>query len=187
MTRRSYIGGSDEDAARGIAVDANGNAYVTGWTKSNDFATTANAFDRTHNGDVDAFVLKISSTGTLLYSSFLGSSLVDDGAAIAVDTQGVVYLAGYTNSPGFPTTAGAFDRALSGDDDLFIAKLNPAGQGQNDLRYSTFVGGDSMDRPSTLALAAGKVYGLFLLFCDFGCELWLLLQAPHIPYQMFQV
>jgi uncharacterized repeat protein (TIGR01451 family) len=171
----AYIGGSNEDAARGIAIDTNGNAYVTGWTKSSDFATTGNAFDQTFNGCSDAFVLKLDSSGNLLYATYLGGSHVtipglgdecgdDRGQAIAVDAQGIAYLTGDTSSQDFPTTPGAFDRAYANfdiglNDDAFVVKLNPAGQGQSDLIYGTFVGGGFPEQGTDLAVdAAGVVY-----------------------------
>jgi len=171
----AYIGGSDEDAARGIALAANGNAYLTGWTKSSDFATTGNPFDSTHNGCMDGFVLKMDGDGNLLYATYLGGSHVtiphlgdqcgdDRGLAIAVDAQGMVYLTGDTSSQDFPTTPGAYKRTYANfdiglNDDVFVVKLNPAGQGQSDLLYSTFVGGGFPEWGSDLAVdAAGVVY-----------------------------
>ena len=162
-TFSAYIGGSDEDAAQGIATDADGNVYVTGWTKSDDFATM-NAYDQGYNGAVDAFVLKMDSAGALQYASYLGGdSGVDDAAAIAVDAQGVVYLTGYTHSENFPTTDRAYDREFSNpsiglNDDTFVVKLDLS-EGVNGLLYGTFIGGGAPSRGQDIAVDdAGVVY-----------------------------
>ena len=94
----TFIGGSNFEWGRGIAIDAAGNAYVTGQTKSSNFPTTGGAFDRTFNVDTcprcgidqeDAFVLKLNAAGSaLVYSTFLGGFNMDDGMAIAVDARG---------------------------------------------------------------------------------------------------
>jgi hypothetical protein len=135
--------GSGEDEGLGIAVDAAGNAYVTGLTESRDFPTTPGAFDTTDNGFRDAFVTKLNATGTaLVYSTFLGGSDGEEGRGIAVDTAGSAYVTGVTASADFPTTPGAFATTLNGGSDAFVTKLNAAGTA---LVYSTFLGGSGSE------------------------------------------
>lgn len=171
----AYIGGTDQDGAYSVATDASGNVYVTGYTRSTDLPTTVNAYDRSHNGYADAFVLKLDSLGNLLYATYLGGSHFtvpgggegggdDGGRGIAVDASGKVYVIGQTSSEDLPTTPGAYDRVYANvdiglGDDIFVAKLNPVGQGQADLLYSTFVGGGFWERGTDIAVdAAGVVY-----------------------------
>src|SRR5437773_1769557 len=92
----TYLGGSDDDKGKGIAVDTQGNAYVTGSTSSTDFPTTAAAFQTTSGGGgVDAFVAKLDATGTsLLYSTFLAGSGGGFANGIAVDAVGNAYVTG---------------------------------------------------------------------------------------------
>jgi len=110
LSYSTFLGGGEGDA---IAVDNEGNAYITGKTVYDDYPTTPGAFDTTYNGGGygnDAFVSKLNSTGTaLLYSTFLGGSDDDWGRGIAVDSLGNAYITGYTTSSTFPTTPGAFD------------------------------------------------------------------------------
>ena len=124
----TYIGGSGNESGRGIAVDASGNAYVTGstWvTIGNPFPTTPGAFDTSYNGDSDPFVTKLNPTGSaLVYSTLLGGSISDWGSEIAVDASGNAYVTGQTYSTNFPTTPGAFDTSHNGAGDAFVTKLN---------------------------------------------------------------
>src|SRR2546427_2897345 len=115
----TYLGGSGEDIAFGIAVDAAGNAYVAAGTSSTNFPT-ANAFQATFGGGGDAIVAKLNAAGSaLLYSTYLGGSGHDTSSGIAVDSQGNAYVAGSTQSANFPTTTGALDRTLGGTQDAF--------------------------------------------------------------------
>jgi hypothetical protein len=99
----TYLGGSGDDQAKGIAVDESHNAYVTGFTLSADFPT-ANPLQGTYHGAGDAFIAKINAAGSALtYSTFLGGSLDDTGLAVAVDVGANAYVAGYTGSSNFPT------------------------------------------------------------------------------------
>jgi uncharacterized protein (TIGR03437 family) len=141
----TFLGGSRVDDGRGIAVDALGNAYVTGYTLSSDFPRV-NALQQVYGGSGDAFVAKLNAAGTaLIYSTFLGGSgeensgLVSDltpSCAIAVDSLGCAYVTGKTGSENFPV-ARAIQPALRGDTDAFIAKLDAAGSA---LIYSTYLG-----------------------------------------------
>jgi len=155
----TYLGGSGLDQGFGIAVDAAGNAYVTGQTSSTNFPTTPGAFDTTHNGFADAFVTKLNPTGSapLVYSTYLGSGAGDDrGFGIAVDGGGNAYVTGVA-FPGFPTTPGAFDTTFNGGVDAFVTKLNAAGSAP--LVYSTFLGGLGEDRGQGIAIdGAGNAY-----------------------------
>src|SRR5205814_1869891 len=100
----SYLGGEENDSVEGIAVDANGVAYVTGGTKSNAFPITMNAYQSTRAGDTDAFLAKINPAGSaLLYSSFIGGAATDRGSGVVIDGNGLAYIAGYGASPDFPT------------------------------------------------------------------------------------
>jgi hypothetical protein len=123
-----------------VTVDAAGNSYVVGNTNSSDFPTTAGAFDSTQNGGSDAFVAKFNPEGTLAWATFLGGGGNDSARDVAVDAAGNVYVTGSTSSADFPTTAGAFDTTLASGDDVFVAKLDPAG---SSLTYSTYIGGAS--------------------------------------------
>src|SRR5947207_1438352 len=121
----TYAGGGGADHANGIAVDASGNAYAVGGTASTDFPV-AGGPQPVKSGGFDAFVVKLNATGTtLLYATYLGGSLDDEAMAVAVDSEGNAYVAGYTYSPESPT---AKDRpgVLAGGAgaDAFVAKLN---------------------------------------------------------------
>ena len=153
----TFLGGTDIDDARGIAVDGAGSAYVIGETVSRDFPTTASAFDRVHNGAYDVFVTRLNAAGSaLVYSTFLGGVQVDDGERVAVDAAGNAYAMGFTSSADFPTTAGAFDTTANGAFDVFVTKLNPTGSA---LLYSTFLGGEGFDSGGGLTVdAAGSAY-----------------------------
>ena len=139
----TYLGGMSDDYGAGIAVDTAGNAYVTGCTESTDFPTTPGAYQTSHGGGADAFVTKLNPTGTaLVYSTYLGGTNDDRGNGIAVDTAGDAYVTGQTTSTDFPTTAGGFQTPYGGDQDAFVAKLNPTGTA---LIYSTYLGGTGND------------------------------------------
>jgi len=135
----TYLGSSASyDYGRGIAVDAAGNAYVTGYTDSNDFPTTTGAFQTSFGGFIDAFVTKLNPTGTaLVYSTYLGGTGDDGGWGIAVDNAGNAYVTGSTESADFPTTTGAYQTTYVFVGDAFVTKLNPTGTA---LVYSTYLG-----------------------------------------------
>jgi hypothetical protein len=125
LTYATFLGGGYADEGNAMAVDGAGSAYVTGVTKSSDFPTTVGAFDTSHNGGGDAFVVKVNATGTgLAYATFLGGSDYDQSNAIAVDGAGSAYVTGVTKSSDFPTTAEAFDTSYNGWDDVFVAKIS---------------------------------------------------------------
>jgi len=137
-------GFSDVDFGESIAVDKNGNAYVTGYASSSGFPTTPGAFQTVLGGGVDAFVTVLNPMGSapLVYSTFLGGAANEEGFTIAVDSFGMAYVTGVTASSNFPTTAGAFQVAFGGGNtDAFIAKLDPTKSGAASLIYSTFLGG----------------------------------------------
>lgn len=126
LSYATYLGGSGagDDIAWGIAVDAGGNAYVTGETASLDFPT-ANALQPAHRGgSQEAFVVKLNPTGSaLVYATYLGGSGSDAGLGIAVDTEGNAYVTGNTDSSDFPT-ANALQPARRGSNDIFVARIS---------------------------------------------------------------
>jgi uncharacterized repeat protein (TIGR01451 family) len=147
----TYLGSTGSDQGHGIAVDSAGNAYVTGETDSSGFPTMS-AFQTASGGGKDAFVSKISSTGSsLLYSTYLGGSGSDLASGIAVDTAGIVYLTGRTStSAGFPTTPDAIQPTFGGGpNDAFIAKIDPSQSGLASLIHASYLGGSgNEDMPS---------------------------------------
>ena len=133
LTYSTFLGGSNGDEARGIAVDANGNAYVSGVTASLDFPTTPEAFQTARNSSFgDAFFTQFNSTGTgLLYSTYLGGSCDngDTGNAVALDSNANPYITGSTCSTDFPTQpSNAYQTALTGAQNAYVTKLALAGQ-----------------------------------------------------------
>lgn len=131
------------DCAQGIAVDAEGNAYLAGLTSSSDYPTTTDAFQPTYGGGLtDAFVTELSSDGSaLVYSTFLGGSGAENAQALTLDSQGAVYVVGNAGSGGFPATPGAFQTQNKGSDNGFVAKLDTTQNGAKSLIYSTYLGG----------------------------------------------
>ena len=152
------FGGNLDDFGRGIAVDSAGNAYITGWTVCRSTICsfpTVNAFQAAFaGGNNDGFVTKINSTGSaLVYSTYLGGGKVlnateDWGEGIAVDSAGSAYVTGYTYSPDFPVTGGAFDTTRAGLD-AFVTKFTPDGAS---LVYSTFLGGAGREQGQGIAV-----------------------------------
>jgi len=125
----TFLGGSDYDDARGIALHGNSGVYVTGITDSPDFTTTNGAYQTTHNGGTsDSFLVNISmlksGSKDLVYSTFLGGNGSDYGLAIASDGDGTAYATGDTHSSNFPTTAGVVLTATAGGADAYVIKIN---------------------------------------------------------------
>jgi len=145
----TFVGGSSDDQGAALALDSEGNAVVAGSTVSRNFPTSG-AYDSSHNGGLDVFVLKLAADGgALLYSTFVGGNRSDWGYALTLDVAGNAVVTGRTQSPGFPTSDGAYDTSHNGNYDVFVLKLKLDGSSP---QYSTFVGGKSNDEGSALAL-----------------------------------
>jgi hypothetical protein len=128
-----------------MAVDRQGDVWLTGSTTSHTLPVTADAIDKAFaaNDFDEAFVLKFDAAGTLVYATYLGGSLYDGAGSMAVDGDGNVFIAGTTLSTDFPVTPDAYQPQLAspGTEDTFLVKLDPAGQ----LLASTYFGGNSRD------------------------------------------
>lgn len=154
---RLGIPGSGFHEGRAIALDSAGNVILVGGVAGT-VMPLVGAIQNSYGGNSDAFVWKFNPTGTtLLFSTFLGGTGVDWGYGVAVDTSDNIYLTGYTQSPNFPTTAGAFDQSHNGDSDIFVTKLSATGA---PIIYSTFLGGSGNDenRADIVVDPAGQAY-----------------------------
>ncbi|MBI2876397.1 MAG: SBBP repeat-containing protein [Candidatus Tectomicrobia bacterium] len=144
----TYLGGSKDDQGLGIAVDASGHAYVTGWTRSVNFPTAA-PLQPASGGLSDLLVARLSPDGaTLLYATYLGGSKDEQGLGIAVDASGHAYVTGWTSSTNFPTVS-PLQPASGGLSDLLVARLSPDGA---TLLYATYLGGSGRDEGKGIAL-----------------------------------
>jgi len=152
----TYIGGSNYDAGRGIAVDGSGNAYITGTTGSMNFPTFGAYQSSNAGGTNDAFVTKLNSNGsTLAYSTYIGGSNNENGIGIAVDGSNNAYITGFTQSTNFPTLS-AYQSKFGGINDAFVTNLNNSGSA---LTYSTYLGGGSTDYGHAIAVdGSGNAY-----------------------------
>jgi hypothetical protein len=149
----TYIGGSALDLATGIAVDSSNNAYVSGITLSSGLGTNGSVF----GGAEDGFVVKLNSTGSQTYFTYLGGSGADDANGIAVDkASGVAFVTGKTQSTDFPVAGTPFQGSLKGTQDGFVTKLNADGT----IGFSTFLGGSgNADEGLAIAIdASDNVY-----------------------------
>lgn len=148
LTYSTYLGGSRNDAGFDVAVDANGNAYVTGSTDSNEFSPL---------GGINTFVAKLNPAGTeRTFLAILGGSGDDVGFSLAVDNTGAAYVAGATESVDFPGVNANQLTFGGGAQDAFIAKLNPAGSA---VTYATYFGGSGSDAGFGIAIdSTGNAY-----------------------------
>ena len=139
----TYLGGGDGDIGNGIAVDGSGNAYVTGVTSSSNFPTLNSYQGTFQGGNYDAFVTKLSNSGTnLMYSTYLGGGNSEYGNSIAIDGGGNAYVTGETSSSDFPTLNAYQTTHQGGYYDVFVTKLSSTG---DSLIYSTYLGGGGND------------------------------------------
>lgn len=171
----TYLGGNNDDAAYGLAVDGSGNAYVTGYTRSPNFPTknplpghgqiAGQPIPRSTIYPVDAFVTELNTNGSaLVFSTYLGGSQADIGNAISVNTiNGVIYVAGYTYSTNFPVTPDAYQLQINCTNytlyfnaNAFVSAIAPGG---TNLNYSSYFGGTNFDEATAIALdTGGSVY-----------------------------
>jgi photosystem II stability/assembly factor-like uncharacterized protein len=150
----TFLGGSGPNNAHGIAVDASGNAYVTGETTTDDFPVRA-ALQPTHLGHLDAFLTKFSPGGSIVFSTYFGGVTDDAALGIALGADGSIYLTGWTYSVDFPIINALRPYPLGGGD-AFIAKFTPDGSG---LVWSTLLGGTGVDAGTAIAVdGAGNVF-----------------------------
>jgi hypothetical protein len=146
----TYLGGSSDDAALGLAIDGAGEAFVFGQTASTNFPT-ALPYQAANAGGIDAFVTKVNATGSaLIYSTYLGGSSSEGGniGGIAVDSAGEAFVAARTDSANFPVVS-PLQATFAGNGDGFVTKFNAAG---SELGYSTYLGGSSVDQATTIAV-----------------------------------
>ena len=155
LSYSTLLGGSNADAAMGLAVDSTGAAYIAGFTASRDFPT-ANPEQNSEAGSNDVFVAKLNSAGNgVVYATYIGGSGDDRANALAVDSSGSVYVTGSTTSTNFPLRNAAQAKSAGGKD-AFVLKLNSQG---NALVYGTYLGGSSTDAANGLALDnSGNAY-----------------------------
>jgi Beta-propeller repeat/Cep192 domain 4/HYDIN/CFA65/VesB-like, Ig-like domain len=159
FTFSTYLGGSNDDRAFGLALDSSGNVYIAGSSQSIDFPTTVGVIQASNNGKSDAFVAKINPAGpTLVYSTLLGGAGVEQANGIAVDSSGDAFVTGFTNSSNFPTFSpiqvvlgitGGSSCSASACSDAFVSEINPTGTG---LVQSTYLGGSGADFGQAIAL-----------------------------------
>jgi len=155
----TYLSHTDKYAANfDVCTDAAGNTYVSGNTRDRNFPATAGAYQTDLKGDADAFVVKYSPAGEIVFATLLGGSRREHHTGITVDKDGYIYLVGGTHSADFPVTPGAFDTTFNGEGewagDVFVAKLDPSG---SHLVFATFLGGEVDDTAGAGDIAVDSV------------------------------
>jgi len=156
----TFVGGNDEEEGHGLVLDSSNNAYVTGYTWSNDLPWTPDAYDTSFNGvSIDSYVFKLNPTGSsLLYLTYLGGSedeLSSMFCGIDVDDTGAAHVVGSTYSTDFPTTPKAYRTTKSSSDeyDIYLTILDPTG---SDLEYSTYIGGNDEEQANFIGIVEGN-------------------------------
>ena len=157
----TYLGGSDEDEARGLALDGSGNVFIAGFTRSGDFPTDSPSKDVRCGAEAcrQAFIARVNATGTAIdYATTIGGSGHTSANGIALDLSGAAYITGDTSAPDFPTSKGAFQTHASDHNgceeagrqcsDAFVAKLSSQGA----FLYATYVGGDRDQHANAIAV-----------------------------------
>jgi hypothetical protein len=148
-----------DESATAIAVDASGNAVVTGWAQS--YPTghprfpSINALQPEPAGGVDAIVVKLDPEGRVVFSTYLGGSGNDYGRGVALDSTGNIYIAGTTTSSNFPIRTPYQALRAGAGADVFVTKINPSG---SVILYSTYLGGDDDDSVASIAVDGAGIY-----------------------------
>ncbi len=145
----TYLGGTGDDQAYGVAVDSTGSVWVAGRTTSTDFPLT-NPLQASNGGGEDGFLVQLAQDGgSILYSTFLGGTGDDRISAIGLDGAGNVWVAGTTDSVDFPVSSDAYQTILGGGTDAFLAQVSADG---TSLLHATYLGGAGSDGALALAV-----------------------------------
>lgn len=152
-----YLPYGQPDGEASVAVDGSGNIIIVGTTTSASGLATSGAYQTAYGGDTDAFVTKINSSGSIVFTSYLGGAATDYGFGVAVDSSGNIYMTGMTYGKNFPVTSGAYmTTSPGGTSAAFITKLNSSG---TSLDYSTYLYGSGGDRAYGIAVnSSGDAY-----------------------------
>ncbi len=160
----TFLGGSSDDSINHMAFDANGNAYVVGYTSSSDFPITSGALQGKYaGGSTDGFIAEISSDGSqLLYSSYLGTTGNDGVSLIKPDGSGAYIIAGSASAAGLPTTKGVFQQQSAGQADAFFGRVSFPQNGKMTINQLTYFGGAGQSDPTSVydlaTDSAGNLY-----------------------------
>ena len=151
----THVGGSEWDAVQGLVSDSKGNIYAVGTTYSSDFSIKPNGFQSKFGGKSDAFILKLDTSGKIVWSTFLGGSEDEDGRDIAIDQHDNVHIIGRTASKDFPISGEALQSRSAGGVDAFVAKFDANGK----MLSTTYLGGSGDDIGFSMVLDdAGRRY-----------------------------
>jgi hypothetical protein len=141
----SFLGGSGIDEATSLVLDPSGRIILSGYTLSSNFPVTSNAYQTTYGGDTDVFVTILDTVkAQLVYSTYFGGAEPDSAMDLKEDSSGVLYLSGYTESSGLPSTSNALQPAYDGFVDAFGLKLDPSKAGAAGIDYFTYLGSDGV-------------------------------------------
>ena len=161
MLYSTYLGGGKDDVGNAVDVDSRGLIYVTGSTKSEDFPLTGANYQNIRYGPSDLFVVKVDpslGSSSLVFSTYLGGELTDEGRSIVVAPSGAVFVAGNTFSTQFPQAGNQYRPDAAGGGDIFVVQMDLSKSGVDTLVYSTYLGGSGLDAVSRMALdSAGRL------------------------------
>ena len=151
----SYLGGdSGETIGKGIVAGPDGSAYIVGTTKADNFPFTANAYQQVRWGPQDAFVARVDAFGTLVYATYLGGEGIDDGRAILLGANGLVYITASTLSDYFPMAGFSAQPFRAGAQDVVVDVMDLTKDGEKSLVYGTFYGGTGNEEVRGMAFDA---------------------------------
>ncbi len=151
----TYYGGSDTDQALAITLDASGNVYITGMTKSTSGIATSGAYQTFNAGVSNVFLAKFNSSGAIQWATYYGGTGFDEGIGVTTDGSGNVFLTGTTTSASGIATVGAYLTALPGVQNAFLAEFSSSGI----LTWATYYGGEATDLSNGVAIdGAGNLY-----------------------------
>jgi hypothetical protein len=141
----SFLGGDGIDEATSMVIDPSGRVILSGYTLSTNFPVTSDAFQKTYGGNTDAFIAILDTSKSpkseqLVYSTYFGGDGADSAFDLKEDSNGVLYVSGYTESAGLPGTSNALQPAYDGNLDGFGLKLDPSKAGAAGIDYFTYLG-----------------------------------------------
>jgi hypothetical protein len=173
----TFLGGNGIDEATSMVLDPTGRVILSGYTLSPNFPVTSDAFQTAYGGNTDAFIAildtsKALKADQLVYSTYFGGDGADAAYDLKEDSQGILYVAGYTESPGLPSTLNALQTAYDGSVDAFGLKLDPSKAGAAGIEYFTYLGtpgvqvayGVDFDSKGNMYLAGSTTTGLLGAF-----------------------